>query len=228
MGGRRRRIAMCGIIVALAAAAGGAAAGTAHAAPDNDDGPIPAWVKTVFGYYADGGISDNDLIGALQYLIGQGIITLPSGGTEQAAPAMSEEAAWLDTQAGIVDCAAGELRHMIAAWELDVRASRGYAPQGYEAEIGSMVAAGRESVQASQAWADAMRQAAADGEITAAERTAILDVEASVVDADADLFDALMGTSAGQLMGEFGSYMPSGMEAFMVAATLSGAETECY
>ena len=234
MGGGRRRIAMYGIVAALAAAAaGGAAAGGAHAAPDDGGGgggggPIPAWVKTVFGYYADGGISDDDLIGALQYLIDLGVIALPAGGTEQAAPAMSEEAAWVDTQAGIADCMAAEARHMIAAWELDMRASRGYASQEYEAEMGRVIVAGRESVQASQAWADAMRQAAADGEIAAAERAAILDAEAGVVDAEADLYDAMMGTAAGQLVDELGSYMPGGIEAFMQAATLSGAETECY
>ena len=35
---------------------------------------IPSWVKTLFGYYAEGGISDADLIGALQFLIQEGII----------------------------------------------------------------------------------------------------------------------------------------------------------
>ena len=35
---------------------------------------IPSWVKILFGYYAEGGISDADLISALQFLIKEGII----------------------------------------------------------------------------------------------------------------------------------------------------------
>lgn len=35
---------------------------------------IPPWVKTLFGYYAEGAISDADLIGALQFLIKEGVI----------------------------------------------------------------------------------------------------------------------------------------------------------
>ena len=35
---------------------------------------IPNWVKAVFGYYAQGNLSDDDLIKALQFLIQQGII----------------------------------------------------------------------------------------------------------------------------------------------------------
>ncbi len=37
---------------------------------------IPAWVKTVFEFYANGGISDSELIVTLQYLIQQGIIEI--------------------------------------------------------------------------------------------------------------------------------------------------------
>lgn len=37
---------------------------------------IPDWVKTIFIFYAEGGITDKDLIGALQYLIQQGVITV--------------------------------------------------------------------------------------------------------------------------------------------------------
>jgi hypothetical protein len=35
---------------------------------------IPNWVKAIFGYYAQGNLSDDDLIQALQFLIQQGII----------------------------------------------------------------------------------------------------------------------------------------------------------
>ena len=42
---------------------------------DSGDGElIPSWVKTLFGFYAEGGISDADLINALQFLIQDGII----------------------------------------------------------------------------------------------------------------------------------------------------------
>jgi hypothetical protein len=37
---------------------------------------IPNWVKAVFGFYAQGNLSDDDLIKALQFLIQQGIIKL--------------------------------------------------------------------------------------------------------------------------------------------------------
>ncbi|WP_165776463.1 hypothetical protein [Candidatus Nitrosotalea bavarica] len=37
---------------------------------------IPNWVKAVFGFYAQGKLSDSDLIQALQFLIQQGIIKL--------------------------------------------------------------------------------------------------------------------------------------------------------
>jgi len=39
---------------------------------------IPNWVKGVFGFYADGKLSSNDLIQALQFLIQQGIIHVPT------------------------------------------------------------------------------------------------------------------------------------------------------
>ncbi|MDE2588133.1 MAG: fibronectin type III domain-containing protein [Patescibacteria group bacterium] len=37
---------------------------------------IPNWVKAVFGYYAQGNLSDDDLINALEFLIKQGIIKI--------------------------------------------------------------------------------------------------------------------------------------------------------
>jgi hypothetical protein len=36
--------------------------------------PIPKWVKGIFGMYAQGQLSDNDLVQALQFLIKEGII----------------------------------------------------------------------------------------------------------------------------------------------------------
>ena len=40
---------------------------------------IPAWVKTVFGYYAEGRIDEPTLINALEYLIDKGIISASVG-----------------------------------------------------------------------------------------------------------------------------------------------------
>lgn len=39
---------------------------------------IPSWVKNIFIFYGQGRISDDDLIGAIQYLVQQGIIHLKS------------------------------------------------------------------------------------------------------------------------------------------------------
>lgn len=46
--------------------------------PDSSSGEelIPSWVKTLFGFYAEGGISDADLINAIQFLIKEGVITV--------------------------------------------------------------------------------------------------------------------------------------------------------
>jgi len=43
------------------------------------DGPvqkIPDWVKSTMGWYAEGLISDDEIISAIQYLINEGIIKL--------------------------------------------------------------------------------------------------------------------------------------------------------
>lgn len=37
---------------------------------------IPNWVKAIFGYYAQGNLSDDDFVQALQFLIKQGIINI--------------------------------------------------------------------------------------------------------------------------------------------------------
>lgn len=229
MDGGERALAIC-MAVALAAAAvmyGGAA----HAAQEG--GHIPEWIKTVFGYYAAGQITDGELIGALQYLIGAGVITLPAaGGGEQAAPspaaAMSEEARSLARQADIAECLADESRTMIAGWELDARASRGYTSDEYEQEMRGMITAGRASVQATEAWAAVARQAAADGSITAAERTDISAADTDMAAADAAVYDALMSTAAGQLMGAFAEASGGSFEGLLQTSVIAGDETDCY
>ncbi len=42
--------------------------------PEEEPELIPAWIKQLFQFYVDGIISDKELIGALQYLISQGVI----------------------------------------------------------------------------------------------------------------------------------------------------------
>lgn len=237
MDGGERALAIC-MAVALAAAAvmyGGAA----HAAQEG--GPIPEWIKTMFGYYAAGQITDGELIGALQYLIGAGVITLPAvagggaGGdaSEQAtapspAAAMSEEARLLALQADIAECLADESRIMIAGWELDARASRDYTSDEYKQEMRGMITAGRASVQATEAWATAARQAAADGSITATERADISAADNDMAAADAAVYNALMSTAGGQLMDDFADTTGGFFEGILQASRIAGDETDCY
>ncbi len=56
-------------------AAVGAAAAAAAAGPS-----VPAWVKTTVGYWVDGAISDSEFVGALQFLIGEGIVSIGAAG----------------------------------------------------------------------------------------------------------------------------------------------------
>ena len=232
MDGGGRALAIC-MVVALAAAAvmyGGAA----HAAQEG--GPIPEWIKTVFGYYAAGQITDGEIIGALQYLVGAGVITLPATagggvGGEQAAPspaAMSEEARSLALQADIAECLANESRIMIAGWELDLRASRDYTSDEYEQEMRGMITAGRAGVQATESWAAAARQAAADGSITAAERADISAADADMAAADAAVHNMLMSTAAGRLMGAFAEVSGGSFEGLLQTSVIAGDETDCY
>ena len=233
---RRGGALVAAAALAAAAAAAAAAAVTsdgavAHAALDEGGTPIPAWVKTVFGYYVAGDIDDGELIGALQYLIDLGVITLPDGGNGaggEPAAAMSEEAKSLARQAGIAECLADESRDMIAGWELGARAARDYTSDDYAAEMRGMVAAGRASVQAVEAWAAVARQAAADGSITAAERADIVAADNDMAAADADLYDAMMNTSAGEFMDAMADSAGGFFEVLLQTSTIGGAETECY
>lgn len=51
---------------------------------------IPGWVKGVFGWYAQGNISEADLIQALQFLIDSGIIDVAPGANLVAKPLLQE------------------------------------------------------------------------------------------------------------------------------------------
>ena len=74
-----RRVAICATIAASVTIA--ALASAAHA--QGTDRAIPEWIKTVFGYYANGDIGDAELVNALQYLIDQGILNID---TDHASP----------------------------------------------------------------------------------------------------------------------------------------------
>ena len=69
-----RLVCAAGIAVAAAAAAAATPllAEEAHAQQDGER--VPAWVKQVFGYYVNGQISEGELLGALEYLIENGIM----------------------------------------------------------------------------------------------------------------------------------------------------------
>lgn len=227
--GRRRNMSYT-VIAAVAAAAvigagGGAVIGAAHA-QDGGDVTLPTWIKTLFGFYAAGDIGDGEIIRALEYLINDGVINVGSG--EAAATAMSEEAKSLTLQADIAECLADESRTLIAGWELNLRAARDYTSDEYGAEMRDMITAGRASVQATDAWATMARQAAADGKITAAERTEITAADDYMAAADADLFDAMMNTAAGQFMGAFTDSDSGFFEGMLQAYSITGGETECY
>lgn len=45
---------------------------------------IPGFVSQVFEWYADGLISDTEVLNAIEYLVGEGIIELPSDGEAPA------------------------------------------------------------------------------------------------------------------------------------------------
>ena len=69
-----RQAAACAAIVALAAIA----APTTHTAHAQSNDPIPAWVKTIFVYYANDQITGAEIISALEYLIAQDVIHIPA------------------------------------------------------------------------------------------------------------------------------------------------------
>lgn len=205
----RLRFGACAAAVAAAALAVTAAAppaGTAHA--QDDDGAIPEWVRIVFGYYADGSISDAELLAALQYLADQGIIkigTTSTAAAEPAAPAMSEEAEWAADEAKLEDAIAVRLRDDMQAFRVELRAGA-YIP-GEPADYDKAVEAGRAEIKAVEAYADTLRTAAADGRITAAEKKTIEDAGLAADDAAAASYEAFMATPMAPLLEFSGGMM---------------------
>jgi len=59
---------------------------------------VPAWVKNNAGWWADGTIADSDFITGIQYLIEEGIITIPS--TTRSASTSDAIPDWVKNNAG--------------------------------------------------------------------------------------------------------------------------------
>ena len=182
MGRRQTAIVALGAIAALAviaAQAAPAADGATHAAQDGER--IPAWVKSVFGFYVDGQITEAELIGALQYLIGQGIIQVLAA--PAAAPVMSAEATSYTLQAEALEQASiGARIAVIELMSILPAAATHMEPAEYEAlqEMVYYVKAHMAKMDAAEAaHIAALRNAAADGTITAAEQDAIEAAEAA-------------------------------------------------
>jgi len=59
---------------------------------------IPPWIKNNARFWADGGITDNDFVNGLQYLIEQGIMTIPE--TESGESTGAPIPDWIKNNAG--------------------------------------------------------------------------------------------------------------------------------
>ena len=195
------RRGMAAIVAAAAlAAAAAAAGGAAYATSDGEgDGPIPAWVKTVFGYYAAGEITDDEIIAALEYLIAHGIIQVgaaPDGA--EPAHAGADLAERVADEAEFNEALAERLRDDMQAFRIELRAG-GYIP-GHPDDYADVIATGRAEIRAVEAYAAALRAAAADGEITAAERAPIEAAGRAADDAAQAAADAVAASPMGQYL----------------------------
>ena len=63
-----------------------------------DAASVPTWVKNNAGWWADGTIGDSDFITGIQYLIEEGIITIPS--TTRSASTSDTIPDWVKNNAG--------------------------------------------------------------------------------------------------------------------------------
>ena len=175
----KRRHLACAAALTLAAAA--AAVGpAAHAQGGAGSGELPAWIKSIFVFYADGQIGDRELIGALEYLIGAGIIQVSA--PAPAAPVMSAEAISYELDAEAVERTSIESRRAAAElMDLVYLAMGQMDDDEYEAWEPRAEALGQITYEmdlADAALIAALRAAAADGQITAAERA---DVDAAEI-----------------------------------------------
>lgn len=140
-------------------------------------------------------------------------------------PGMSEESRLLIAQARIAECVADESRRMLAAWTLDMRSASGHASADYAAGMGRLIEAVSNSAQATEAWANAARWAAADGTVTDEELETLAEANAHMSSAGAGVYGALMGTSTEQL-NDVG--MHGLVEAYTLALAMqTGADIGC-
>ena len=187
-------------IVAAAALAAATAAGAAAYATSDGDAPIPAWVKTVFGYYAAGEITDDEIIAALEYLIAHGIIQVsaaPAAAPDGAEPehAGADLAERVADEAEFNEALAKRLRDDMHAFRIELRAG-GYIP-GHPDDYADVIETGQAEIRAVEAYATALRAAAADGEITAAERAPIEAAGRAADDAAQAAADAVAASPMG-------------------------------
>ena len=193
------------VIAALAAAGVGS---TAHAQEGDD--PIPAWIQTVFIYYANGEITGAELIGALEYLIAHDIIQITTdagaeraaerervgGGERAAAEAAAERAtAAIGRAAELADAAADSLTESTRA---DNARDKGTSPSAIRQNNARADAAAREAAEAAEAAAEAIAEAAEAAE-AAAEAAREADMDTTVTDSQAHI-TATINTAAGSLI----------------------------
>ena len=77
MNARQRAIVIAGIVIVAVGATGGTV---------DAQTTIPDWVKDVAGFWAEGLIDDATYTSSIQYLIQQGIITMPEPEPDQCSP----------------------------------------------------------------------------------------------------------------------------------------------
>ena len=176
--------------------AGGGGAERAGYGADEVEGPIPGWVRAIFAYYADGALSDAELLAAIQYLADQGVIQIapPSaaGGAAPQPPSMSDDAEWAADEADFADAVAERLRDDMQAFRVDLRVG-GYVP-GEPEDYEDAIEAGLAEIRAVESYAGVLRSASADGRITAAEDAAIKDAGRAADEAEAAAYEAIMAT----------------------------------
>ena len=66
--------------------------------PAQASAAIPGWIKTNAGWWADGQLDDASFVGGIQYLVGEGVISVPP--TAQGEPSGAGIPGWVKTNAG--------------------------------------------------------------------------------------------------------------------------------
>lgn len=198
MYGRRTAASVeaCATIVALAAIAVLAAGGAAHAQADGE--LIPPWIKSVFAYYVDGQITEAELVNALEYLIEAGVINVAARTPSEpaAAPVMSAEATSYMLQAEALEQASIASRMTMLELMSTISMAAPYMEYDEYNDLQEQAAAVQELAAiadtADAAHVNAMRRAAADGTITAAEQAGIEAASAAAARASATAQEAAM------------------------------------